>query len=471
MILRRGGGSFLAGALASLAYQRCHTEESPYDAVIIGGGVVGLSVARELAVAGQKVALLEKEHALVTGASGGNSGLGCTGYDAPVGSLERKLLRRSIQRHPNLYRSLGLSYEHVSKSGSLVVAWTPEELKALPRILEENHEIGDGEAKLLTQEELRELEPALSKKALGAVHVPREMIAEPWLVPIAFAESARLHGADIRLGTQLLAASRGQDNVWSLRVSQGLPLKSHVVINCAGLYGDEVESLHRKSPFQITPRKGEFVVFKTDIPLSRVIEPVPTQFTKGVIVWTTVYGNVVVGPTAEPQSSRADRSNSPETIARLIQFGGSVLPGLESAEIIGTYSGLRPATEFRDYQIEALPAENWITVGGIRSTGLTAASGIGEYVSELYFQLKNGQTKSRGPLHTAPVLAPPYRAITISDPPKLNPPIPPLADLSADFQARRDGTVQVFDGVHRVTHPLSALGMLHFNPHHTRATP
>lgn len=206
--LTRCARPLVLSVFAGFAYQRCHTEESTYDAVIIGGGVVGLSVARELAVAGQKVAVLEKEQALVTGASGSNSGLGCTGYDAPTGSLERKLLRRSIQRHPNLYRSLGLSYEHVSKSGSLVVAWTPEELKALPRILEENHEIGDGEAKLLSQEELRKLEPALSNKALGAVYVPREMIAEPWLVPIAFAESARLHGADIRLGTQLLAAHR-----------------------------------------------------------------------------------------------------------------------------------------------------------------------------------------------------------------------------------------------------------------------
>lgn len=100
--------------------------------------------------------------AIVTGASSGNSGIGCTGYDAPPGSLERRLLRRSIQLHPQLYRSLGLSYAHVNKCGALVVAWTPQELLALPAIVAENHEAGDTEARLLDRDELLALEPALS---------------------------------------------------------------------------------------------------------------------------------------------------------------------------------------------------------------------------------------------------------------------------------------------------------------------
>jgi len=100
--------------------------------------------------------------AIVTGATSGNSGIGCTGYDAPPGSLERRLLRRSIQLHPQLYRSLGLSYAHVNKCGALVVAWTPQELLALPEIVAENHEAGDTEARLLDRDELLALEPALS---------------------------------------------------------------------------------------------------------------------------------------------------------------------------------------------------------------------------------------------------------------------------------------------------------------------
>ena len=129
------------------------------------------------------VLLLEKETSLVAGAaSSGNSGLGCTGYDAPPGSLERRLLQRSIRIHQNLYRSFGLSLtgKHVRKCGSLIVAWTEEELAQLPHIVQENRDAGDTEAILLEREELLDLEPALSSDALGAVFCPREAVVEPW---------------------------------------------------------------------------------------------------------------------------------------------------------------------------------------------------------------------------------------------------------------------------------------------------
>ena len=167
------------------------------DVVIIGGGVVGLAVAREFAIREKSVIVLEKEDTIITGASSGNSGIGCTGYDAPANSLERKLLRRSIIRHPNLYRSLGLSYDHVRKCGALVVAWNQKELKELPNVLQENIDAGDTESTILNKNDLFELEPSINKNALGAVFANREMVTEPWLVPVAYAYSAILHGAKI----------------------------------------------------------------------------------------------------------------------------------------------------------------------------------------------------------------------------------------------------------------------------------
>jgi glycerol-3-phosphate dehydrogenase len=134
----------------------------------------------------------------------GSSGLGHTGYDAPVNSLERRLLRRSIQLHPQLYRSMGLSYEHIKKCGSIVVAWTPEELAKLPGVVQENELAGDDDARLLSQQELRELEPALSHAALGGVLLPREAVVEPWLVPVAYANAAMSHGAQIHLSTRVV---------------------------------------------------------------------------------------------------------------------------------------------------------------------------------------------------------------------------------------------------------------------------
>lgn len=131
--------------------------ETVYDAAVVGGGVVGLAVAQSLAVRGASVAVLEREDSVINAASSGNSGLGCTGYDAPVGSLEQQLLRRAISLHPPLMRAFGLSYAHVRKSGSLVVAWTPEQLKQLSAVLEENVDAGDEEVKMLTASELQDL--------------------------------------------------------------------------------------------------------------------------------------------------------------------------------------------------------------------------------------------------------------------------------------------------------------------------
>lgn len=192
-----------------------------YDVAVIGGGVVGLAVAREMAVRGRRVVLLEREDAVAAAASSGNSGIGCTGYDAPVGTLERRLLRRAIQLHPALLRSFGMSYEHVRKCGSLVVAWTPEELAKLPNILAENLEAGDTEAVQLSAAEVHELEPALSTEALGAVLCPREAVVEPWLVPAGYAHSAKLNGAELRMNREVTAVEYSPaEQLWHLTTCQ-----------------------------------------------------------------------------------------------------------------------------------------------------------------------------------------------------------------------------------------------------------
>lgn len=487
------------------------------------------------------------------GASSGNSGLGCTGYDAPIGSLERQLLRRSIQIHQNLYRSFGLSHEHVRKCGSLVVAWTEEELVKLEEVLKENIQSGDDDVQILTREELRDLEPSLCHEALGAVYLPNEAVVEPWLVPIAYAEDARRRGVQTLTGMRVVDADfSSESKSWRVTAlssndrsvgrsvggdllaappphSPGHPhhdptpspklFEARVVINCAGLYGDEIEKIRIKhlppachascsppphpsrAPFEITPRKGEFVVFSAPKAFASdtnqsaaslaprfIIEPVASQFTKGVIVWTTVYGNVVVGPTAVDVQSKEDRSTDPAVIAKLREYGEKVIPALRHATVLGTYSGLRPASQFRDYQIYATPALQWITVGGIRSTGLTASSGIGEYVGELYAAVRHsfdptfavkppahGDTRlARSPDGLAGVSESARNPIEKSAVANTPAKIPSIADLSRDYMSRnvpgQPGCVEVFGRLHRVTHPISSFGMeSHVNPEQKNA--
>ena len=574
----RGCKAAAAGAAASLTLWNAKAtalEAPPFDTCVIGGGVVGLAVARECAARGYTTVLLEREESLAACASSGNSGLGCTGYDAPAGSLERRLLRRSIQRHQHLYRSFGLSHDHVRKCGSLVVAWTPAQLAELPAILAENREGGDEEAMLLDQEELRELEPGLSHGALGAVLCPYEAVVEPWLVPVGYAESARLHGASIRTSTAVVGATfeasssgseSGSGGVWRIAVEhdamrraasgrskagellvplpmaaaeeEGLAKRSfsggrqrwtvqrkpvrrgvtastvaaRVVINCAGLHGDAVDALKDEaaansttSSFTIVPRKGQFIVFAQikgndnnnndndnddndnddRRQLTHIIEPVPTQFTKGVIIFQSVYGNLIVGPTAVNQTDRFDRSTDLATVAALKMWGEKALPMLKGAAVLGTYSGLRPSTEHRDYQIKSNFARRWITVGGIRSTGLTASSGIAEYVADLLVaqlgKAGDGELVVAAAGSTAGASASAVRDDTIvvapdgltpisaaaRNPERLvatvskvsNARVPPLAELARNYRERGDGFVEVYGRPQRVTHPISSFGM------------
>ena len=459
------------------------------------------------------MAVLEKREAVGAGASAGNSGLGHTGYDAPEGSLERSLLRRSIRLHQEIYRSFGLSYEHVRKCGSLVVAWTPEQLQQLPKVLQENLSAGDTTARLVGQEELRKMEPALSREALGAVYCPNEAVVEPWLVTIGYLESALRHGARLGLNREVTSADFDPaQELWTVRCThtdtnsvarskeggsggiltpverspeqfrtrEGTTIRASVVVNCAGLYADRLEALKQGKEavdreeigFEVMPRKGQFVVFRPSAEKDQddddtrapfyVIEPVPTQFTKGVIAWTTVYGNVVVGPTAVTQTSRSDRSTDASTIKSLKDWGTKVIPALKNAEVLGTYAGLRPATNHRDYQIRADETKRWITVAGVRSTGLSACSAIGEYVADMCDAM-NGQGNGSWLEHTDQL---PGVTESASSPlpldsskVKQNAQLPPLEKLAADYRESGDGTVLVYGKRLKVAHPLSSFGM------------
>jgi len=404
------------------------------------------------------------------------------------------------------------------------VAWNEEQLQKLPDVVEENRGARDTEARLLSKEELYELEPGLGAGALGAVLCPRECVVEPWLVPMGYAESARLHGAQLHTGTRVVAATRGQadgnnqTSVWTVAVKRSLAdhalqapgrsrngsllvptppheakpsevddvIQAKVVINCAGLYGDQIELIRMggkandtglvegglDAPFRVTPRKGQFIVFKPRDDSAHgpapthIIEPVATQFTKGVIAWTSPYGNIIVGPTAEPQTDREDRSTHAQTIADLRAFGEKALPVIRDAEVVGTYSGLRPATEFRDYQIQARPESMWITVGGIRSTGLTASSGIAEYVGNIYENLAAGAPESLLDFGSNKEATLQGVTAAASNPfplgkrsLKSNPPVPSLEDLAEDYGRRGDGCVELYGQPQRVTHPQSSFGM------------
>jgi glycerol-3-phosphate dehydrogenase len=353
------------------------------DIVIIGAGVVGCALFRRFSLMGLTPLLLEASGDILSGASKGNSALLHTGFDAPPDSLELACMQAGYREYLDIREKLNLP---LVESSALVVAWDEEQLAKLPEIVAKAHRNGVPDVRQIEVAELRRREPHLAATACGAVLVPGEHIIDPWSAPLAYVHQGLAHGGRVRRRCRVTAGRFEKEN-WQLETTQGL-VSAQLVINAAGNYGDLVEEICRPSPFKITPRKGQFVVFdKPAAALAHaIILPVPTERTKGIVICRTAFGNLLVGPTAEDQEDRALAEVDEATLRHLIAKGTEMLPDLADHTVNAIYAGLRPATQFKDYQIDFLPDRHWVTVGGIRSTGLTAALGIAQHVAGLYQQ-------------------------------------------------------------------------------------
>lgn len=351
-----------------------------FDVAIIGAGVVGCAIARRFALAGARVAVIEKAVDILDGASKGNSAILHTGFDAPPGSLEHACIRAGYEEYLSMHDRLGLP---VLRCGALVIAWNEEEQAALPALMDKARENGVTDIEPLGRARLREAEPALGPAACAAFRVPGEYLIDPWAAPFAYLLQAVENGAEVLRGAEVTAARREGD--WLLDTTRG-EVRAGLVINAAGNFGDLVdELLIGRRDFTIKPRKGQFVVY--DKPAAALVRhillPVPTAITKGVVVCRTAFGNVLVGPTAEDQEDRLRAGLDREKLAALMRRGEEIVPALKDHEVTAIYAGLRPATERNDYCITAHEGLSCITVGGIRSTGLSAALGIAQHVERL----------------------------------------------------------------------------------------
>lgn len=355
--------------------------EETVDFAIIGAGVVGCALARQLTLDGARVAVIEKAPDVLDGASKGNSAILHTGFDAPSDSIEQRCVSRGYERYLAEHESLGLP---ILKSGALVLAWNEQEIAALDALVKQAQRNGVSDVQQLDVADIKSKEPCLNAQVMGGFHVPREYLIDPWATAHVYLLHALVNGASLHRNHEI-SGGEFDGTCWNLKTSQG-SFSAKQVVCAAGLYGDIVdERLLGKRRFSITPRKGQFVVFEKAASrlVSNILLPVPTSITKGVVVCRTIYGNVLVGPTAEDQASRDDASTDHNALEQLRAKALMMIPGLAHCEVTATYAGLRPASEFKDYQIIRHADQNYTSVGGIRSTGLSGALGIAEYVSEL----------------------------------------------------------------------------------------
>lgn len=361
--------------------------DTRFDIAIIGTGVVGCAMARRFTLEGASVLVLEQASDILEGASKGNSAILHTGFDADPGSLEQACIRSGYEEFLLIKDKLNLP---VLETGALVVAWNDAEVERLDRIVNKARDNGVRDTAILTAGQLAAKQPCLSSKALAAVEVPREFVIDPWTTPYTYLLQAIENGALVRRNTEVLSGCQ-QNGYWCLETSRG-QVNAKTIINCAGLYGDLLdEKLLGQSGFQIRPRKGQFLVFDKSAGhlIDSIILPVPNEITKGVVVCKTVFGNLLVGPTAEDQPGRSDASVDTDTLQALYEKGIAIIPELAKHAVTATYAGIRPASEFKDYCIQSFDSKNYISVGGIRSTGLSAALGIASHVYGLYQALGN----------------------------------------------------------------------------------
>ena len=353
------------------------TDDHTYDVAIIGAGVVGTAIARQLARYRLCTVILDRSADVGTGTSKANTAILHTGFDTRPGTLESALVRRGHELLTAYATRSGIALE---KTGAVLVAWDEDQATRLDGVVTKSKANGYRHAERISLEELYRREPALGTGATGAVVIPDESIICPWTTSIAYATEAVGAGVELRLGVEVTSVTRDTD-AWLLRTTRG-PLRTDWVVNAAGLGSDVLNRQFGHDEFTIAPRRGELIVFdKLARPLlSSILLPVPTERTKGVLVAPTVYGNVLLGPTAEDVPDRTDTATTAAGIDGLLDAGRRILPDLVNEEVTATYAGLRAATEHPDYQIAVHDREHYACVAGIRSTGLTASLAIAEHV-------------------------------------------------------------------------------------------
>jgi glycerol-3-phosphate dehydrogenase len=351
-----------------------------FDVVVIGAGVVGSAIARELTGFDLSVAVIEARDDVGDGTSKANTAILHTGFDAQPGTLESQLVRRGHELLGGYAATTGIPIEG---TGALLVAWNHDELQALPGLARKAIENGYRRAEIVATDQVYLRVPRLAAGALGGLTVPDESITCTWTVTLALATEARLRGAALLLNRRVTAVTVTH-NVTTVHTSGG-DVRARWVINAGGLGGDLIDTLFGHHRFTITPRRGELIVFdKLARPLvDTIVLPVPTNLGKGVLISPTIYGNVMLGPTAQDLDDRTATGTSELGLQTLMAKGHALMPRLLREEVTATYAGLRAATDHGDYLIEADPDQRYLLVGGIRSTGLTASMAIAEYVRDL----------------------------------------------------------------------------------------
>ena len=346
------------------------------DIIVIGAGVVGCSIARELSKYNLDVLVVEKNSDVSEGISKGNSGIVHAGYNEKIGTLKAKLNIEGNKIFDDLSRDLQFPFK---RNGAFILAFSDEEMKALESLKENGEKLGVEGLEILTREEALNIEPNLNKEIVGVLNVKTSGIVSPYEMTIALAENAAENGVEFKLNSKVTSIEKISEG-YKVTLNNKELVSGKLIINASGLEGAFLNNLVSMTKREINPVKGEYCLFDkvAGAMINKTLFQVPNKLSKGVLVTPTAEGNLLVGPNAvEGKTLETSR----EGIDEILDKSKKSLEELPVARILNTFSGIRPKTKGGDFIIEEVEdAKNFINVIGIDSPGLTAAPAIGVYV-------------------------------------------------------------------------------------------
>ena len=361
------------------------------DVVIIGAGVVGCSIARELSRYDLQIQVLERASDVCEGTSKANSGIVHAGFDAHPGTLKAKMNVAGNEKMEALSRELDFPFQ---RNGSLVLCFAEKDRDKLEKLLEQGIANGVKELRIIEKEELRQMEPDISREAVAALYAPTGGIVCPFGLTIAMAENAAVNGVEFKLETQVFSVKR-KENHYLVTTSRG-EVECLAVVNAAGVYADTFHNMVSGRRLHIIPRKGEYCLLDKKVGnyVHSTIFQLPTVYGKGVLVTPTVHGNLLIGPTAADIEDKEAVSTTGEGIADVQKRAALSVEKLPTKQIITSFAGLRAHEEGGDFVLgEPEDAPGFFDAAGIESPGLTCAPALGEYLAGLVAERLKAEKK------------------------------------------------------------------------------
>ena len=350
-----------------------------YDVAIIGAGIVGTAIARELSKYNLSIALIEKDVDVSMGATKANSAIVHGGYAEKHNTLKGRLCYKGRMMYEELDKELNFGFR---KTGSLVISFE-DDLKPLLALMANGVMNGCHDLSILNREEILKIEPNINPNVKHALYCEGAGVCSPYEMAIALAENAITNGVKLFLNSRVLSIKK-ENSIFNIKTNNG-DFSSRFVINAAGLYSDEVSSMAGEDYFKILPRSGEYLLFARDTGkvLNTVVFQMPTAYGKGVLATSTYHGNLLIGPDASDDSEKDDTSTHIERMNKILELAKETTDKIDINKFIRSFTGVRARSSTDDFIIEETSTKGFINVAGIQSPGLTSAPAIALMVKEI----------------------------------------------------------------------------------------